>query len=138
MKLPKMKRKKIVAINLWQWNCRNGRKKNSSSWFVAMLLLEWKGEKKLWQWSYRKLGRERIVWIKNIILDSYSKKYTYSYSFRVSIVFLTKTVWFVRIWCSYNTKWKKKMIEVHTINKKNKETKIFAEILCSEYMFIVK
>ena len=31
MKLPKMKRKKIMAIDLWQWNCRNGRKKNSSS-----------------------------------------------------------------------------------------------------------
>ena len=40
---------------------------------------------------------------------------------------------------SYNTKWKKKMIDVHTVNKKkNKETEIFAEILCSEYMFIVK
>ena len=39
---------------------------------------------------------------------------------------------------SYNMKWKKKMIDVHTINKKNKKTEIFAEILCSEYMFIVK
>ena len=27
----KMEGKKIVAIDLWQWNCRNGRKKNSSS-----------------------------------------------------------------------------------------------------------
>ena len=32
---------------------------------------------------------------------------------------------------------KKKMIDVHT-QKKNKEIEIFAEILCSEYMFIVK
>ena len=32
---------------------------------------------------------------------------------------------------------KKKMIDVHT-PKKNKEIEIFAEILCSEYMFIVK
>ena len=40
---------------------------------------------------------------------------------------------------SYNMKWKKKIIDVHTLNKKkNKETDIFAEILCSEYMFIVK
>ena len=34
---------------------------------------------------------------------------------------------------------KKKLIDMHTVNKKkNKETEIFAEILCSEYMFIVK
>ena len=31
------------------------------------------------------------------------------------------------------------MIDVHTVNKKkNKEIEIFAEILYSEYMFIVK
>ena len=30
------------------------------------------------------------------------------------------------------------MIDVHTTNKKNKETEIFAKILCNEYMFIVK
>ena len=29
------------------------------------------------------------------------------------------------------------MIDVHIV-KKNKEIKIFAEILCNEYMFIVK
>ena len=34
---------------------------------------------------------------------------------------------------------RKKMIDVHTVNKKkNKEIEIFAEILYSEYMFIVK
>ena len=27
----KLKGKKIVTIDLWQWNYRNGRKKNSSS-----------------------------------------------------------------------------------------------------------
>ena len=56
---------KIVAIDLWQCCCRNGRKKK-----VAIDL-----------------------WI--LILDSYSKKYSYSYSFRVSVVFLTEAVWFV-------------------------------------------
>ena len=46
--------KKIVVVDLWQCCCRNGRKKN-----VAMELLKWE-EKKLWQWSCRKLGeRER-------------------------------------------------------------------------------
>ena len=38
--------------------------------------------------------------------------------------------------------WKKKMIDVHTINQKNKnknkESEIFAEIFCSEYIFLVK
>ena len=34
----------------------------------------------------RERERERIVQIKKNILDSYSKKYTYSYSFRMSIV----------------------------------------------------
>ena len=32
----------------------------------------------------------------------------------------------------------KKMIDVHTVNKKNKKIEIFAKILCSEYMFLVK
>ena len=54
--LPKWKGGKIVAIDLWQWNCQNGRKK-----------------KELWQWSCQKLERkererererERIVRIK--------------------------------------------------------------------------
>ena len=39
---------------------------------------------------------------------------------------------------SYNTNEKKKMIDVHTVNQKIKEFEIFAKILCSEYMFIVK
>ena len=30
------------------------------------------------------------------------------------------------------------MIDVHTVNKKNKKIEIFAKILCNEYMFIVK
>ena len=34
-------------------------------------------------------------------MDSYSKKYTYSYSFRVPVVFLTEVVWFVCMWCSF-------------------------------------
>ena len=34
-------------------------------------------------------------------LDSYSKKYTYSYSFRMSVVFLTETIWFVSMSCSF-------------------------------------
>ena len=99
MKLPKMrgknedlgrnlKEKNIVAIDLWQWNCWKGRNKNSSNWFVAMLLPKWR-EKKV----------AIDLWI--LILDSYSKKYSYSYSFRVSVVFLTEAVWFVCMWCSF-------------------------------------
>ena len=38
--------------------------------------------------------RENCLDKKNI-WDSYSKKYTYSYSFHVSVVFLTETVWFM-------------------------------------------
>ena len=39
--------------------------------------------------------KEREREDKKNILDSYSKKYTYSYSFRVPVVFLTEVVWFV-------------------------------------------
>ena len=35
------------------------------------------------------------------MLESYSKKYTYSYSFRMSVVFLTEAVWFVCMSCSF-------------------------------------
>ena len=38
---------------------------------------------------------------------------------------------------SYNKKGKK-MIAMHTVNQKNKKIEIFAQILCREYMFIVK
>ena len=38
---------------------------------------------------------------------------------------------------SYNME-EKKMFDVHTINQKNKEIEIFVEIICSQYMFIVK
>ena len=44
--------------------------------------------------------RERIVRLKKIFcsIDSYSKKkYTYSYSFHMPVVFFTETVWFVPI-----------------------------------------
>ena len=44
-----LKEKNIVAIDLWQWNCWKGRNKNSSNWFVAMLLPKWK-EKKSGNW----------------------------------------------------------------------------------------
>ena len=43
---PKLEGKKIVAIDLWQWNCRNGRKKNSSN---------------LWQYCCRN-GRGEKLW----------------------------------------------------------------------------
>ena len=70
-----------------------------------MLLPKWK-EKKCGNWfvamELPKIGeRERIVWIKTNILDSYSKIYTYSYYFHVSVVFLTEAVWFVCMWCSF-------------------------------------
>ena len=53
MKLPKIKEKKIVAIDLWQCCCRNGRKKK----IVPIDLWE---KKILWQWSCWKLEeRER-------------------------------------------------------------------------------
>ena len=67
--------KKIVAVDLWQCCCQNGREKKCGN-----------GERE----------RERESCLdKKIILDSYSKKYTYSYSFCVLVVFLTEVVWFV-------------------------------------------
>ena len=42
MLLPKWKEKKIVAIDLWQWNCRNGREKKR---IMAMELLKIGGER---------------------------------------------------------------------------------------------
>ena len=95
-------------------NCGNGiakmggkKKKNRNSWFVAMLLPKWK-EKKSGNWfvamELPKIGdreKEREREDKKNILDSYSKKYTYSYSFRVSVVFLIEAVWFVCMWCSF-------------------------------------
>ena len=80
---PKLEGKKIVAIDLWQWNCRNGRKKNSSNLW-QYCCRNGRGEK-LWQLicgnGIAKMGgkkknygnevaknwmreRERIVWIK--------------------------------------------------------------------------
>ena len=45
MKLPKMKRKKIVAIDLWQWNCRNGRKKKQQQLICGNVVARMEGEK---------------------------------------------------------------------------------------------
>ena len=76
---PKLEGKKIVAIDLWQWNCRNGRKKNRRNLWQCCCrngrggklwqlicgngIAKMGGKKKeLWQWSCRKLGgkeRER-------------------------------------------------------------------------------
>ena len=47
MELPKWEGKKIVAIDLWQCCCRNGRGKK--------VVID------LWQWSYRKLEREKLL-----------------------------------------------------------------------------
>ena len=80
---------------------------------MAMLLLKQK-EKKKWQLIFGNVvagmegkkkkknsangvaenERENCLDKKNI-LDSYSKKYTYSYSFHVLVVFLTEAVWFM-------------------------------------------
>ena len=68
-------RKKKVAIDLWQcccWNGREKKKKNSAN-------------------GAAENERDNCLDKKNI-LDSYSKKYTYSYSFHVSVVFLTEAV----------------------------------------------
>ena len=108
--------KKIVAVDLWQCCCWNRKKKKcgnwfvamaemeekkSGNWFVAMLLLEWKEKKKKNSANgVAENERENCLDKKNI-LDSYSKKYTYSYSFHVSVVFLTETVWFMCMWCSF-------------------------------------
>ena len=59
-----------------------------------------KKNKELRQWSCRNLEeRERIVWLKKIFcnIDSHSKKYTYSYSFHMPVVFLTEAVLFVLV-----------------------------------------
>ena len=69
--------KKIVAVDLWQCCCQNGREKKCGN------------------------GERESCLDKKIILDSYSKKYSYSYSFRVSVVFLTEAVWFVCMSCSF-------------------------------------
>ena len=57
----------------------------------------------------------------------------------VHIVNKKKIEIFAEILCGRKL-WKKKMINMHTVNKreKKKKTKIFADILCSEYMFIIK
>ena len=86
------KEKKKRKIDLWmelskmgggeKKNCGNGVAKN------------WRGERE------RERERERIVRLKKIFcsIDSYSKKkYTYSYSFHMPVVFFTETVWFVPI-----------------------------------------
>ena len=44
---------------------------------------------------------KQIMNLDSKYIDSYSKKYTYSYSFRVSVVFLIEAVWFVCMWCSF-------------------------------------
>ena len=76
------------------------------------------------------------------MLESYSKKYTYSYSFRMSVVFLTEAVWFVCMSCSFISScksilcmicpMKKIIIDSSTLililNKKKKITQIL--ILC--------
>ena len=76
------------------------------------------------------------------MLESYSKKYTYSYSFRISVVFLTEAVWFVCMSCSFISScksiicmicpMKKIIIDSSTLililNKKKKSTQIL--ILC--------
>ena len=108
--------KKIVAIDLWQCCCWNRKKKKcgnwfvamaemeekkSGNWFVAMLLLEWKGKKKKNSANGAAENERENCLDKKNILDSYSKKYTYSYSFHVSVVFLTEAVWFMGMWCSF-------------------------------------
>ena len=60
------------------------------------------GKKRIVVMELPKIGgeRERIVRLKKIFcsIDSYSKKkYTYSYSFHMPVVFFTETVWFVPI-----------------------------------------
>ena len=75
MLLPKWKEKK---------NCSNG---------VAKI---WKGERE----REREKERENCLDKKNI-LNSYSKKYTYFYSFRVSVVFLIEAIWFMCMSCSF-------------------------------------
>ena len=71
----------MVAIDLWQWNCRNGRKKKKKR-IVAMELSKIKGERKyligilvcqkkkiLWHWKLE----ESIT--SPLLSDSYSPKY---------------------------------------------------------------
>ena len=82
-------------------NCGNGiveigGKKNSSNWFVAIDLWQCccqNGRKKKWQLICGNGVAKN--WRKKNSLDSYSKKYPYSYSISVSLVFLTEAVWFV-------------------------------------------
>ena len=66
--------------------------------------------KKMWQLicgngvaeNWEEGEKEREFSRKKNILDSYSKKYTYFYSFCVSVVFFfTETVWFVCRSCSF-------------------------------------
>ena len=158
---------------MWQLICGNGIAKILGRNLIVILAMK-----------LPKIGENCLD--KKNILNSYSKKYTYFYSFRVSVVFLIEAIWFMCMSCSfisycksilcmicpmkqiinldsstlililkkkkkknnyidfYNTKWKKKMIDVHTVKKKKekkekkKKLRFFTEILCNEYMFIVK
>ena len=58
------------------------------------------GKKRIVVMELPKIGGERErERLKKIFcnIDSHSKKYTYSYSFRMPVVFLTEAVWFVPI-----------------------------------------
>ena len=85
-KLPKLKKKKIEKLICGNGIAENGRKKKR---IVAMELPKIGGERE------RENSQVKKIFCS---IDSYSKKkYTYSYSFHMPVVFFIETVWFVPV-----------------------------------------
>ena len=94
--------KKIVAVDLWQCCCWNRKKKKMWQLICGNVVAGMEGKKKKKNSANGVAENERENCLdKNFFLDSYSKKYTYSYSFHVSVVFLTEAVWFMCMWYSF-------------------------------------
>ena len=68
-----------------------------------------------------------------IILENKNKK-KYIDSYSVLVLICEYVAEPIHVCPEERKLWKKKMIDVHTVKKEKKKT----EILCSEYMFIVK
>ena len=89
---------------MWQLICGNGWNGRKKKWQLifgnVVAGMEGKKKKKNSANGVAENERENCL-DKKKNLDSYSKKYTYYYSFHVSVVFLTEAVWFMCMWCSF-------------------------------------